>query len=347
MRILILGGTVFVGRHLVEAALDRGHRVTLFHRGRSRPDLFPGVEKLIGDRTGDLTALDGGCWDAVIDTCGYTPGVVRRSAEALAGSVGLYVFISSISVYSEHPAAGVDERGPVKTLAGEEELEEAERMAAEGRANARSLGASYGALKALCEQAAEAAMPGRVLRVRPGLIVGPWDYSDRFTWWLRRVATGGEVLAPGPRQRRIRVIDARDLAGWIVGLVETGTTGVYNAAGPPRGWTFEQFLDACKTASGSNAVFTWVDEAFLEQHEIVPWTQLPLWLPDAYNGFFAAGNERAIAAGLTFRPLAETVRDTLAWDRATDAPSTWEVGLDPDLERRLLRLSVASGRLLN
>lgn len=341
MKLLILGGTVFVGRHLVEAALDRGHTVTLFNRGRSDPDLFPDVERLTGDRAADLTALDGRRWDAVIDTCGYTPAVVRRSAEALADAVGLYVFISSISVYSEHPPTGVDERGPVKTLA-EEELEQAERMAAEGRANARSLGASYGALKALCERATEETMPGRVLQVRPGLIVGPWDYSDRFTWWVRRVAEGGEVLAPGSPEQRIRVIDARDLAAWIVGRVEADTTGVYNGAGPPRGWSMEQFLETCRSASDSDAVFTWVDEAFLEEHEIAPWTQLPLWLPEAYNGFFSARNDRAIAAGLTFRPLAETVRDTLAWDRAVAFESTWEVGLEPALERRLLRLHAAA-----
>ncbi len=346
MKILILGGTVFVGRHLVEAARRRGHRLTLFHRGRSRPDLFPDVQRLIGDRTTDLRVLEGRRWDAAIDTCGYMPADVRASARALAEAVGLYVFVSSVSAYRQKtmltpaagdPPAGVDEQGPLETLIAEQ-LRDVERLAARGGADARSLGASYGPLKALCEQAAEETMPGRVLRIRPGLIVGPHDYSGRFTYWVRRVAEGGEVLAPGRRRQRVRFIDARDLAEWIVRRVEVGDAGVYNAAGPPEGWIMEQVLDTCKTESGSDASFTWVGEQFLEAQGVAPWTELPLWLPEAYSGFFAVRNERAIAAGLTFRPLAETVRDTLAWDRETSFEPASKVGLEPAVERELLRL---------
>ncbi len=340
MKLLILGGTVFHGRHLADAARSRGQAAKRFHRGRSHPDLFPELERLIGDRYSDLSALEGRAWDAVIDTCGYTPAAVRASARALADAAGHYTFVSSVSVYAEHPSEGVDEQAPVKSLTADE-LQQAERLAAGSGASAPGLGAAYGPLKALCEQAAEDAMPGRVLRLRPGLIVGPHDYSDRFTWWLRRVARGGEVLAPGRPRRRVRFIDVRDLAEWTVRMVEAGATGVYNAAGPVPGWTMGQVLEACKAASGSDARFTWVGERLLEEHEIGPWLELPLWLPEEYNGFFEVRNERAIAAGLTIRPLAETARDTLAWDRATSSESTWDVGLDPAVERNLLRRHAA------
>ncbi len=335
MDILILGGTVFLGRHLVEAAQKRGHRVTLFHRGHSGADLFPEVERLIGDRNADLAALEGRRWDAVIDTCGYVPSSVRRSAETLARAVSTYVFISSVSAYREHPPDGLDEQGPLAS-ASDEQVREAEHIAAQAGTGAVSLGALYGPMKVLCEQAVEETLPGRALVIRPGLIVGPYDYSDRFTWWVRRVAKGGEVLAPGPPERRPRFIDARDLAEWTVRMAEAGEAGVYNAVGPTRGWAMEQILDACKTASGSDAHFTWVDEQFLLEREIGPWMQLPLWLPEDYLGFFRVADDRAIAAGLTFRPLIETVRDILDWDRATSFESTWEVGLAPDVERDLL-----------
>ena len=183
MNLLILGGTVFLGRHLVEAALARGHAVTLFNRGQHNPDLFPEVERLRGDRDGDLQALEGRRWDAVVDTCGYVPRVVRASAEMLAPNVDHYTFISSISVYADTSKPGIDEQAPVGTL--------------DDPTTEEVTGESYGPLKALCEQAAEAAMPGRVLNIRPGLIVGPHDPTDRFTYWVRRVAEGGEVLAPG------------------------------------------------------------------------------------------------------------------------------------------------------
>ncbi len=306
MNLLILGGTVFLGRHLVDAALAAGHQVTLFNRGRHNPDLFPQVEKLRGDRDGGLDALAGRRWDAVIDTCGYVPRLVRASAELLAGSVEHYTFISSISVYRDLDQAPVDESSPVGVLA-DESVEEI-------------TGETYGPLKALCEQAAEAAMPGRVLNVRPGLIVGPHDPTDRFTYWVWRAALGGEVLAPGRPQRRIELIDARDLAGWILRSVAAGRTGVYNATGPAYELTMSDMLATCRQAIGSSARFTWVDEAFLLANGVAPWSELPLWLPEADNGVMAVDCRQAMAAGLAFRPLAETVEDTLAWLRADRAP---------------------------
>ena len=336
MKILILGGTAFLGRHLAAAALARGHEVTLFNRGRTRPHLFPEVERLQGDRTRDLTALSGGTWEAVIDTSGYTPATVRRSAAALAEAAAHYTFVSSVSAYAEFPLSGIDERAPVRSLTAEE-LAEGERLAAGGAGAAPSFGPSYGGLKALCEQAAEDAMPGRVLCVRPGLIVGPYDYSDRFTYWVRRVARGGEVLAPGRPDRQMRWIDARDLARWLVRMAEARRTGVYNATGSAEGVTMEQLLTQCRAAAGSDASFTWVDDQFLIEQEVGAWIELPLWLPEEYNGFFEIQNDRAVAAGLTFRPLAATVADTLAWDRVRTSEPTWETGLDPAVERRLLR----------
>ncbi len=218
MRILILGGTVFVGRHLVEAALARGHEVTLFNRGQHGPDLYPGVEKLRGDRDGGLDALRGRRWDAAIDTCGYVPRIVRASATLLANAVDHYTFISSVSVYPEAHTRHLDEDSPVGAL----DDESVEDVTPE----------TYGPLKALCEQAAEGAMSGRALTIRPGLIVGPHDPTDRFTYWPRRVAQGGEVLAPGRPERPVQIIDARDLAAWTLQLVASGARGVYNATGP-------------------------------------------------------------------------------------------------------------------
>lgn len=324
MDLLILGGTVFLGRHLVDAALAAGHQVTLLNRGRHGAELFPQVEKLRGDRDGGLDALAGRRWDAVIDTCGYVPRLVRASADLLAGSVEHYTFISSISVYRDLDQAPVDESSPVGVLA-DESVEEI-------------TGETYGPLKALCEQAAETAMPGRVLHVRPGLIAGPHDPTDRFTYWPWRVAQGGDVLAPGQPQRRVELIDGRDLASWILRMVEARRTGVYNATGPAYELTMGGLLETCERAAGSRAILTWVDEAFLLANGVAPWSELPLWLPEADNGVMAVDCRRAIAAGLAFRPLVETVQDTLAWLRADRAP------LEGDLSAIELRAGMARAR---
>lgn len=339
MRILILGGTIFLGRHLVDAALAGGHEVTLFNRGQHHPDLYPQLEHLRGDRRGDLRTLEGRTWDAVIDTSGYIPSLVRASARLLAEAVGQYVFISTISVYSDVSIPGMDESASVDTTTPEQ-LREAEAIVPPAKGTvARIYAEKYGALKALCEQAAEECLPGRVLNVRPGLIVGPYDYSDRFTYWPGRVARGGEVLAPGRPERAVQLIDVRDLAEWIIRMVEAGQMGTYNATGPAEPLTMGDILDSCKLASGSDATFTWVDEAFLLAENVQPWSQIPLWLPESPEdaGFNAIDIKKALSVGLTFRPLLEIARDTLAWDSTRPADEERQAGLAADDEARLLR----------
>ncbi|HSK02800.1 MAG TPA: NAD-dependent epimerase/dehydratase family protein [Kofleriaceae bacterium] len=298
--ILILGGTGFLGPHVVEAALARGHTVTLFNRGKTRPELFPTVEKLQGDRDGKLDALRGRTWDAVVDTSAYVPRITKLSAELLAPSVGQYVNISTISVYAKHDRPGADETAPVATL-DDPTTEDVKKH--------------YGALKALCEAAAEAAMPGRVANLRPGLIIGPGDPTGRFTHWPWRMAQGGEVLCPGDGGTPVQYVDGRDLGAWIVKIVEDGTVGVFNALGPARRITMKEVLEACNAAGGNKATLTWVDAAFLEQHEVSPWGEMPMWFDPKGEmaGFGTMSNARAVAAGLTFRPILDTAKDTLAW----------------------------------
>ena len=328
MRILILGGTRFLGRHLVEAALARGHDVTLFNRGRSAPDLFPGVEQLRGDRDGDLAALEGGRWDAAIDTSGYVPRIVRASAELLADRVGHYTFISSISVYKDFERPGIDEDYPVGTL----QDESVEQITGE----------TYGPLKALCEHAVERALPGRTLVIRPGLIVGPHDPTDRFTYWPHRVAQGGEVLAPTGPHLPLQLIDVRDLAEWNVRLLELSgaeRTGVFNATGPAEPLGLGEVLDACRAESGSDATITWADEPFLLERGVRFWQDLPAVVPESDPKLAAMRQvdvSKAVRAGLTFRSIRETVRDTLEWDRtrANDAPL--KAGLTREREAELL-----------
>ncbi|MDQ3686078.1 MAG: NAD-dependent epimerase/dehydratase family protein [Acidobacteriota bacterium] len=336
MKILIIGGTIFLGRHLIEAALARRYQVTIFNRGQHNPDLYPEIEKLRGDRSDDLTALRGRRWDVVIDTCGYVPGVVGKSVELLADAVEHYTFISSCSVYANFDLAGTDENAPVKTITSEQ-LREAEKIETGERATAFIYGEMYGALKALCERAAEEAMPGRVLNVRAGLIVGAHDYSDRFTYWVRRVAEGGEVLAPGRPERRVRVIDVRDVAEWILRMVETRQTGVYNATGAEDDLTMARLLNECRTVSGSVAGFIWASEKFLLEQKVEAWSKMPLWLPEEFNGIFAVKNDKAIAAGLTFRPLSETISDTLMWDAARPTNAERRAGLKQEREQQLLQ----------
>jgi 2'-hydroxyisoflavone reductase len=321
MRLLILGGTLFLGRHLVEAALARGDEVTLFNRGRTNPELFPTVEKLGGDRdTGDLEALRGRTWDAVVDTSARVPRWVRDTARSLAEAVEHYTLVSSGSVYVDTSSPGTDETGEVHVLVDEtaEEITNAE---------------TYGALKALCERAAEEAMPGRALNVRTGLVVGPYDNSGRFTYWVHRIARGGDVLAPEPRDQPVQFIHARDLADWILRAAEDCLGGVFNATGPAEPLTMERFLEECRAATGSNANLVWRDANALEESGVEPWSDLPLWLgtDPTIQGFLSVDVSKAIAAGLRFRPLVETVRDTLE-----KAETTADAGLDPLRERELL-----------
>ena len=296
MHLLILGGTRFVGRHLAAAALEAGHRVTLFNRGLTHPGLFPRAEQLRGDRDRDLSALAGRRWDAAVDCCGYRPEQVGAAARCLAGAVERYVFVSTVSVYADF-ATGPDEGSPLK---------EPRDAAANDREDYR-----YGSLKALCEQAAEEALPGRVLHVRPGLLIGPYDRTQRFTYWVRRVAAGGEVLAPGRPEHVLQLIDARDLAAWLLRVIAQGATGRYNATSPRGRLTFGGMLDSCRAVTGSDARFTWVDETFLLERAVKPFDDLPLWLPDDLRGFFGVDTAKAHAAGLSLRPLAHTIRAVL------------------------------------
>jgi 2'-hydroxyisoflavone reductase len=338
MKLLVLGGTKFLGRHLAELALGRGHEVTLFNRGQLNPELFPEAEHLRGDRDGGLDALKGRRWDAVVDTSGYSPRVVRDSAGLLADASEHYTFVSSVSVYADTSVPGVGEGHTVGRLT-DEELREAEALTQSELIRAPFFGERYGALKALCERAAEGEMPGRVSNVRAGLIVGPHDYSDRFTYWPRRVSEGGDVLAPGDPARAVQFVDARDLAAWILLAAEARLSGAFNATGPDYRLTFGRFLEACRAATGVDARFVWVEEKFLLEAGLQPWVELPLWLDssdDSNRYFQEVGVGKAVAAGLTFRPLAETVRDTLAWDLTRPTDAVRRAGLARHREREVL-----------
>ena len=320
MRILVIGGTRFLGRHLVEAALERGHDVTLFNRGRTNADLFPSVTKLRGDRNSDLSALRGQTWDVVIDTCGYVPRVVSASAQALAGSTKLYIFISSISVYAESASAPINESSPVATMP-DETLEQVTNE-------------TYGPLKALCEQAAEHAMPGRVLQIRPGYIVGPHDPTDRFTYWPYRVAQGGEVAVPGDPQSPVQFIDVRDLTEWIVRMSEENRTGTYNATGPAALLTMQRFLQTCKDVTRSDARFTWLSEPFVSERHLE--ADFPIWTPAEAVNFATVDCARAIADGLTFRLLEDTIQATLQWNASRPEGFTERAGISREREAALL-----------
>jgi 2'-hydroxyisoflavone reductase len=311
MRILILGGTRFLGRALTDAAAGRGDTVTLFNRGQTAPGLFPGIETIIGDRTSGLAELEGRDWDAVIDVAGQQPETVLLSARALRQRTGRYVFVSTISVYADQSSreSQTEDDGAVWEL----------------RDDMTDPGELYGARKAAAEQIVTDVYGDRALIPRPGLIVGPHDSTDRFPYWPRRIARGGLVLAPGDPSGLVQFIDVRDLAAWIVEACHHDTGGVFNLAGNPM--TFGAFLDECRTATYSDAELTWIGSGRLLAAGAVPWTGIPLWLGDIDPaGFFSVDNSRAVATGLTLRPAAGTIRDTLAWDterggRPPDAPS--------------------------
>jgi 2'-hydroxyisoflavone reductase len=315
VRLLLLGGPRFLGRALTDAALERGHELTFFNRGQTNPDLYPEVERIVGDRKTDLGSLEGRTWDAVVDTCGYLPRDVGASAYAVADS-GLYCFVSSVSVYADFTVP-TDEDSAVAQLGELPDDDVTEE--------------SYGPLKALCEDAVREVFDSRALVVRPGLIVGPHDPTGRFTYWTHRIARGGEVLAPGPPDRPTQVIDVRDLAEWIVALCEQRIGGTFNATHP--GVAFSELLDTCRAVASSDASVTWVTDEFLLEQEVGQWMELPLWLADPE---LAAADRvdvsRAVAAGLEFRPLSETVRGTLDLAETVDG-----VGLTAGREAKLLR----------
>lgn len=325
MKLLVLGGTVFLGRHLVESALARGHEVTLFNRGLRNPDIFPQVEKLRGNRDGNMEALQGRTWDAVLDTSGYVPRIVGASADLLADAARLYMFISTISVYADFSRPDFDENAALGTLE-DETVEEI-------------TGGAYGPLKVLCEKAVQKAFPGRTLIIRPGLIVGPHDPTDRFTYWPRRIAQGGEVLAPGDGNDPVQIIDVRDLADFTIKMVEANQTGIYNATGPDYTLSMKNMAGQCVETTGSGAELTWVSTKFLNEKGVQPWSDMPSWIPaeGALAYLQTANVHKAVAAGLTFRPLSETILDTLSWLVTRPEGPELTAGLKRDREQELLQ----------
>ncbi len=334
MKLLALGGTGFVGRHVVEAAMAGGHDVTLFNRGQRNPELFPELDRLRGDRAGDLSALEGRRWDAVVDTSGLVPSVVRATARLLAPAVGHYTLFSTVYVYADQTRRDLDESAPVGLPSGPID----ETVAWD----------TAGPLKALSEREVEVALPGRALVLRCGMLVGPHDLNGRFTYWARRLAAGGEVLAPGSPDTVFHAIDARDMAEWLVRAIEAGTTGTFNVAGPERPLTMGAFLEACREVVGTDARLTWVSADFLNGQDLTPAERMALFpgergasagstAPPEARAMATMDIRKAVQAGLTLRPLAETVRDTLAWHRAQRAGVEYRANLESARERALLQ----------
>jgi 2'-hydroxyisoflavone reductase len=331
LRILILGGTRFIGLHMTALALQRGHTLTFFNRGKTKTDRYPEVERIKGDRNGEIDGLKGREWDAVIDNSGYVPRHVKLSGELLAPSIKQYVFVSSISVYPDFSVAR-DESSPVGKLA-DETVEKVD-------------GETYGPLKALCEQAAERAVPGRTTIIRPGLIVGPDDNTDRFTYWPARAARGGEFIAPGSPGDAFQIIDARDLAAFTLNAIENRFTGTYNLVSNANEFKFGQLTDACIAAANKQAKpatkpkAVYLPAEFLEEQKVAPWSEMPVWLPAKGEeaAFAGTSNKAALAKGLKVTPLKKTVDDTLAWHLARPAEEREKLksGLAPDKEATVL-----------
>jgi Nucleoside-diphosphate-sugar epimerases len=326
LRILILGGTGFIGPHIVEACRKRGHTLTLFNRGKRNASLFPDIETRIGDRNGGLDSLEEGEWDVVIDNSGYVPRHVRLSSELLEPRVGRYIFVSSISAYADLATPGIDEDAPTAKLA-DETVEEV-------------TGETYGGLKALCEQTVERIYGERATIIRPTYIVGPGDPTDRFTYWPVRVARGGKMIAPGKPGDPIQFIDVRDLADFMTRCAEENTSGRFNVCNPPRAVSIGQLLDVSKKISKSDAQFVWADEEFLAANNTLESGEIPIWAPTKgeYAGVALVESTRAVAKGLRFTPTEKTVADTLAWHktRPAEQQEKMRAGLKPEREAELL-----------
>ncbi len=335
LRILILGGTGFTGPFQVQYALSRGHKVTVFNRGKTHPGELPKeAEQLIGDRNGQLDALKGRQWDVVVDIPTTLPVWVRDAAQILKGNVDRYVFISTISVYSDVSKPGMDESGPLAKYEGADSMKETQATLLASKYGL------YGPLKVLSEQEAEKWFPGKALIIRPGLIVGPGDESDRFTYWPVRLDRGGEVLAPGAPTDPAQFIDARDLAEWTIRMAEQGTTGIFNATGPRSKLTIGEMLDGIKKATTSESRFTWVDADFLASQKVMPWSDMPVWVPPRGDsmGFAEISIAKALAKGLTFRPIPDTAKATLEWFRkqTKERQAKLKSGLTPERETEVL-----------
>jgi len=331
LKILVMGGTSFVGPAFAEMALARGHELTFFNRGRTNSHLFPGVERVTGDRTvaEDVEQLRGREFDVVLDNSCYFPRVIDLVTDIVKDTVKQYVVISTISVYSGYDLTGMTEDAELATL--------------EDPTTEEVTGETYGGLKVLCEQAAQRALPDRTTVIRPGLIVGPMDRTDRFTYWPVRVSRGGEVLAPGEPDQDIQFIDVRDLMSFTLKCIEERQLGVFHCTAKAGSITTGGMLEQSRKISGSDATFTWVDADFLEQQEVAAWSEMPCWIPPEgeYAGFGSVDVSRAMAAGLSFRPLSDTIHDTLEWWKVQpenpEGPRTeLRAGIDPEKEAKVL-----------
>ncbi|UNP79488.1 SDR family oxidoreductase [Bacillus mycoides] len=318
MKILILGGTRFLGRAFVEEALNRGHEVTLFNRGTNK-EIFPDVEQLIGDRNDDVSSLENRKWDMVIDTCGFSPHHIRNVGEVLKDNIKHYTFISSLSVYKDWIPHHIKEDYKLLPEPPSDKVKAVEN----GEISPYEY---YGALKVLCEKEAENYWPGRVLHVRAGLLSGMFDYTDRLPYWIQRVAKGGKVLVPGRKDRPVQFVDIKDVASFGLNMAENNKVGTFNVTGPKDELTMEELLNMSKKVTNSDAAFVWVDESFMHENKVQPWTEMPLWLPetfslegetDPWKGGFSINIESAVKEGLTFRRLEDTVTDVYAWMRET------------------------------
>jgi len=324
MKLLILGGTQFVGRYMVESALKAEHEVTIFNRGKTNQHLFPAIDKRVGDRNGDLSSLEEGEWDAVIDVSGYVPSQVKATTELLKGRVKHYTLISTVSVYSDFT------NGPA--VVGETKLAEMTEETEEIN------GSTYGPLKQKCEEIVKEAFGDQSLCIRPGLIVGPDDPTDRYTYWVYRVGKGGTVAAPGEPTREIQWIDVRDLSEWTIRMIEKQATGTFNAAGLATNPTMEEYLNTVKKVTNSDAEIEWISDEILTNHEVSPFVEVPFWIPknDTHpDGFILADATEAIKQGLTFRTPEETISDTFVWQLARKNHQ-WKAGLSEEKEKTIL-----------
>ncbi len=323
MKILVIGGTVFLGRAFAEAALEAGHEVTLFHRGQHGADLFPNARHVFGDRDGGLAALPDEQWDSVVDCCGYVPRIVRQSVGHLRKKVGRYLFVSTISVYADPSVSHQDESSPIATL--------------ENPSTEEVTGEAYGGLKALCEKEVAEAYGERALIIRPGLIAGPFDPTNRFTYWADRFAQGGRLLVPDRMEQPFQIIDVRDLASFMLLALQKELASTFNATGQDEVSTFGDFLSELSRV-WPEAKPVQVKEALLREHEVALWQELPLTLSavDQVDGLMRVSIDRALEAGITFRPWAETAQDTHEWSRSHPSDGPPRHGLDPEKEAKVL-----------
>ncbi|MGM0776132.1 MAG: SDR family oxidoreductase [Bacillota bacterium] len=333
MKILILGGTRFLGKALAEEGLKRGHDITLFNRGNNK-EAFSEVEQLVGDRDGDVSQLKNRKWDAVMDTCGFAPHQINKIAAVLGDSIEHYTYISSISVYKDWIPLNLKEDYHLQSMP-QDRLKDVE----EGRISPYEY---YGALKVLCEAEAEKHWPGRVLHIRAGQLVGPFDYTDRLPYWVQRVSEGGNIVVPGRPERPIQLIDVMDIAAWGFNMAENSKTGTYNITGPDYELTMEELLNTCKSVTNSKAKFVWADEQFVLDHQIQPWTEMPLWIPEHFplDGevkpwHMCISVKKAIENGLSFRPLEDTIHDVYQWEKGRQ-DSGRKAGISREKEQELL-----------